>query len=149
MTSAIDEVEKAFKFDIKLGAFSTIDDITRSCFTTTDSTGDTSLNAVVLKPANAIVGGMFAILYNGITGNGEKMKKNGLSDFFNTQMWLAMNANEYFALEKVNTSDTTYELLVDEIKQMLCIYNPGANYDSVYRFLDSVTSDYLIRERKL
>jgi hypothetical protein len=149
MTAAIDEVEKAFKFNIKLGAFSTIDDVTRSCFTTIDSTGDTSLNAVVLKPANAIVGGMFAILYNGITGNGEKMKKNGLSDFYNTQMWLAMNANEYFALEKVNTSDTTYELLASEIKQMLCIYNSGANYDSVYRLLDGVTSDYLIRERKL
>jgi hypothetical protein len=149
MTSAIDEVERAFKFDIKLGALNVVDDVTKSCFATIDSTGDTSLNAVILKPANALVGGMFAILYNGITGDGEKMKKNGKADFYNTQMWLVMNADEYSLLEKVNTNDSNYELLIDEIKQMLCMYNPNANYDSIYRFMDSVTSDYLIRERKL
>lgn len=146
---AIDEVEKAYGFNIKVGAFTTVSDSARSSFTTIDSTGDTSLNSAVLKPSVVVAGGMFAVLYNGITGYSENVRNNGRGDFFNTQMWLVNSAEEYEKLEKINSSADTYELNVEEIKEMLCIYNPNANFQSIYENLDSVTAEGILNARGL
>jgi hypothetical protein len=146
---AIDEVEKAYKKNIRISAITMIDDSTKTSFFTKDSTGDSSLNSAVVTPSISTAAGLFALVYNGITGSADKVRVNGQASFFDSPKWKCANASEYTRIEKIDTSDSTWEVNIDDLKKMLAPFNPNVNMDSIYKQLESITAESVLRARGL
>jgi hypothetical protein len=148
-TVAIDEVEKAYKKNIRVSAITAINDQTRQLFNTMDSTGNQSLDSALLMPSISTAAGLFALVYNGITGHAETVRVNGRGIYYDSPKWKCHNAREYNRIEKINTSNDTWEINIDELKKMLLVTNPQANSDSIYKLLEGITSDYILKARGL
>jgi hypothetical protein len=146
---AIDEVEKANKMNIRILATSMMDDQMKTSFSTVDSTGDSSLNSAVITASISQAAGLFSLVYNGITGFADKVRVNGEGVYFNTPKWECKSAADFTRLEQINSSNDTWEVTIDEIKQMIVVFNPNANSTSIYRQLDSITSEYILKARGL
>jgi hypothetical protein len=146
---AIDEVEKAFKKNIRVSAITSLSDQTKNAFSTIDSTGDTSLNSALLMPSVSQAVGLFALVYNGITGHSDAVRVNGKGAFYNSPKWKCSSAEEYTRIEKINTSNNLWEVTIDEVKQLLVSYNPQANYNSIYKLLNDLTAQRIMAARGL
>jgi hypothetical protein len=146
---AIDEVEKAYKKNIRISAITAINDQTKQEFFTLDSTGDKSLNSALLMPSISTAVGLFSLVYNGITGHADQVRINGAGSFFDSPKWKCNNADEYTRIERINTSNDTWEMNVDEVKQLLIAFNPSANAASIYKQLESVTAEQVLNVRGL
>jgi hypothetical protein len=146
---AVDEVEKAYKKDIRVAAITSITPQTKTAFTTTDSTGHASLNSALLMPSISTATGLFALVYNGITGFGDNVRRNGSTVYYDSPKWKCSSANDYGRIELINTSPDKYEVTVDELKQMLGVFNANVTADSIYKQLEGVTSEYILKARGL
>jgi hypothetical protein len=146
---AIDEVEKAYKKNIRISAITMIDDSTKTSFTTKDSIGDSSLNSAVVMPSISTAAGLFALVYNGVTGYAEKVRVNNAAYYFNSPKWKCTGAEEYTRIEKVNTSNTAWEVDIEELKKMLTVFNPQADAQSIYKQLESITAESVLKARGL
>jgi hypothetical protein len=148
-TVAIDEVEKAYKNNIRVSAITAINDQTKKLFNTTDSTGHPSLDSAMLMPSVSTAAGMFALVYNGITGNAETVRVNGKGIYYNSPKWKCHSPAEYTRIEKINTSNDTWEINIDELRNMLIVTNPQATSDSIFKQLEGATADYILKARGL
>jgi len=146
---AIDEVEKAYKKNIRISAPMMMDDTTKTVFSTRDSTGDYSLDSAVLTPNVSLAAGLFTLVYNGITGHADKVRPGSVAGYYDSPKWKCPSADDYVRISKVNTSDATWEVNLDELKQMLVEFNPNANADSIYKRLEGITSEYVLKARGL
>jgi hypothetical protein len=146
---AVDEVEKAYKKDIRIAAITMLTDQTRIAFNTIDSTGHNSLNSALLMPSISTATGLFALVYNGITGFENNVRRNGSTLYYDSPKWKCNSAGEYERIGKINTSPDKYEVTIDELKQMLGVFNPNISADSIYRQLEGVTSEYILKARGL
>jgi hypothetical protein len=146
---AIDEVEKAYKKDIRISAIVMIDDETRASFSAIDSTGNTMLNSAVLTANISQAAGLFALVYNGVTGYPEKVRVNGGGIYYNTPKWKCHDAAEYERISRIDTSNNTWEVSIDELKQMLVIFNSAADATSIKDQLQSVTAENTLKARGL
>lgn len=146
---AIDEVERAYNINVKVGYFTSIDDAATAAVTTKDVHGTPSIDSIVINPGNILVGGMFAVLYNGVSGHADAMKTNGAGSDFATPLWLAGDAETYLKLAGLNVSAETLEMSVEDIQEMLCIYNAGATAASAQEKLLTLTADGVLTARGL
>jgi hypothetical protein len=146
---AVDEVEKAFRKNIRISAITSITDQTKRAFSTLDSTGDTSLNSALLMPSISQAVGLFALVYNGITGHSDAVRVNGKGAFYNSPKWKCTSADEYTRIERINTSNNLWEVNIDEVKQLLVPFNPQANYNSIYKMLNELTAQRILSARGL
>ncbi|MGM9604617.1 MAG: hypothetical protein ACI3XG_06090 [Faecousia sp.] len=151
---AIDEVERSYGIDIKVGYFDSISDTTTAAFTTIDSQGSPSLNSVIINPGNVLVGTMFAILYNGISGHADAVRAvvdgTEAGILYDSPLWIAPDADTYLAMaNNLNKDINTLELSVEDIQQMLYIYNPDVTPESIQAQLDATTADAVLTARGL
>lgn len=144
---AIDEVERAYDIDVKVGYFTSIDEAATAAVNTKDVHGNSSIDAIVINPGNILVGGMFAVLYNGLSGNADVMRTDNVGTDFATPLWLSTDAETYMKLASLNTSADTLELSVEEIQNMLCIYNADATSASVQEQLLGITAEAVLAAR--
>jgi hypothetical protein len=146
---AIDEVEKAYKKNIRVSAITAINDQTKTAFVTKDSTGDNSLNSALLMASISQAVGMYSLLYNGITGYADRVRVDGRGIYYNTPKWKCHDAAEYARIEKINTSTNTWEVSIDELRKMLVVFNPAADAKSIASQLQAVTSENVLKARGL
>ena len=146
---AIDEVERAYNIDVKVGYFTSIDDAATASVTTQDVHGNSSIDSIVVNPGNILVGGMFAVLYNGLSGHADAMRVDGAGTVFDTPLWLAMDADTYLKLASLNVSADTLELGIEELQNMLCVYNSSADSASIQTQLLGLTADAVLAARGL
>ena len=146
---AIDEVERAYNIDVKVGYFTSIDDAATASVTTQDVHGNSSIDSIVVNPGNILVGGMFAVLYNGLSGHADAMRVDGAGTVFDTPLWLAMDAETYLKLASLNVSADTLELGIEELQNMLCVYNSSADSASIQTQLLGLTADAVLAARGL
>ena len=144
---AIDEVERAYNIDVKVGYFTSIDEAATAAVNTKDVHGNSSVDAIVINPGNILVGGMFAVLYNGLSGNADAMRTDNAGSDFSTPLWLSTSADTYMKLASLNTSADTLELSVEDIQNMLCIYNAGATNASIQEQLLGITAEAVLAAR--
>ncbi len=144
---AIDEVERAYDIDVKVGYFTSIDEAATAAVTTKDVHGNSSIDAIVVNPGNILVGGMFAVLHNGLTGGAEAMRVDGKGNVFATPLWLAGNADTYLKLAGLNTSADTLEMSVEDIQEMLYAYDNTVTAASVQEKLLSLTAEGVLTAR--
>lgn len=146
---AIDEVERAYGMNIKVVYFSSVDDATTAGFNTIDSAGDTSINSVLIQPGNLLVGGMFAVLYNGISGHADVIREDGSGHYFGAPIWEAPNAEAYAAIATLDGTNGNHELSIEEIQQMLAVYNPDVSIQSIQDALNEMSSENVLAARGL
>jgi hypothetical protein len=92
---------------------------------------------------------MFAVLYNGLSGYADTMRTNGAGSTFNSPLWLAEDSNVYLKLASLNNSADTLELSVEEIQDMLCVYNAQADVSTIQAQLDGATAEAVLVARGL
>jgi hypothetical protein len=146
---AVDEVEKAYKKDIRVSALTQINDQTKTSFITKDSFGGASLNSAILNPSVSLASGLFALVYNGITGHADKVRINNEAGYYNAPKWKCSGPDEYARIEKIDVSNDTWEVNIDELKKLLVIFNSSANAQSIYNQLESATAESVLRARGL
>jgi len=146
---AIDEVERAYDISVKVGYFTSIDDAATAAVTTKDVHGTASVDSIVINPGNILVGGMFAVLYNGVSGHADAMKTDGAGTDFSIPLWLATDAETYLKLAGLNVSAETLEMSVEDIQEMLCIYNAGTTAASAQEKILSLTAEGVLTARGL
>jgi hypothetical protein len=146
---AIDEVERAFKKDIRVSALTQINEQTKTSFTTQDSTGNASLNSAILNPSISLASGLFALVYNGITGHADKVRMNNEGGYYDVPKWKCGSPAEYERIEKIDVSNDTWEVNLDELKKMLVVFNPSANAQGIYKQLESTTAESTLKARGL
>jgi hypothetical protein len=100
-------------------------------------------------PSISTATGLFALVYNGITGFGDNVRRNGETLYYDSPKWKCSSADEYGRIEQINTSPDKYEVTIDELKQMLGVFNPAITADSIYNQLEGVTSEYILKARGL
>lgn len=144
---AIDEVERAYDIDVKVGYFTSIDEAATAAVNTKDVHGNSSVDAIVINPGNILVGGMFAVLHNGLSGNADVMRTNNVGTDFSTPLWLSTSADTYMKLASLNTSADTLELSVEDIQNMLCVYNADATNASIQEQLLGITAEAVLAAR--
>ena len=144
---AIDEVERAYDLDIKVGYFTSIDDAATAAVTTLDVHGNSSIDSIIVNPGNILVGGMFAVLYNGLSGSANAMRTDGAGTVFDSPLWLATDADTYLKLAGLNVSADTLEMSVEDIQEILCVYNPDVTTSSVQEKLSSLTAENVLAAR--
>lgn len=144
---AVDEVEKAYGINIRVASIASVDDAAKTAFETLDSFGNPSIDGVLVKPGCALVGGMFTMLYNGITGNADAVREvAGTASMFQLPMWTVSGAEEFAEVSNLDNSTETYALQVDDLKQLIVEYNPDANYQSIYDTLINCTAQSVIEK---
>ena len=146
---AIDEVEKATGKDIRVSAITAINDTTKAGFSTTDSTGHASLNSAILMPSVSTAASLFALVYNGITGYADRFRQDDTGYYYNSPKWVCPDADSYARLEKINSSADTWEVSIDELKQMLAAFNPDANLETMQQQMLTMDADYILEARGL
>lgn len=122
---------------------------TKSGFNTIDSTGNPSLDSAILMPSVSTASALFALVYNGVTGYGEQFRQDDLGYYYNSPKWVCPNAEDYARLEKSNTSDDTWEISIDELKQMLALFNPDANLESLQQMMLDMDAAHILEARGL
>jgi hypothetical protein len=146
---AIDEVEKAYKTNIRISAIMMMDDQTKTVFSTKDSTGSYSLDSAILTPSVSLAAGLFAIVYNGVAGHADRVRVNGEATYYDSPKWKCSDGAEYERISQINTSDSNWEVSIDELKKMLVPFNANANVDSIYKQLESISSESVLKARGL
>ena len=146
---AIDEVEKSTGKNIRVSAITAINDTTKSGFNTIDSTGNHSLDSAILMPSVSTASALFALVYNGITGYADQFRQDDMGYYYNSPKWVCPDAESYARLEKINSSEDTWEVNIEELKQMLALYNPDANLESLQELMLKMDANYILEARGL
>lgn len=143
---AVDEVEKNYGFNIKVASVAPLADTTKKGFNTLDSTGNSSVDAVIVKP-NSIIAQMFAIAYNALTGQTDFLKDNGTVDRFEPAMWKVVGADEYNEIANLDQTEETYAYTIEDLKQMIRIFNPALTKEKLNEMITNSTVEDLKEKR--
>ena len=147
-TAAIDQVEKAFKMDIRLASIAALGSDAQTAFTTKDSTGDTVLNAAIVKPSNLLSAGMFAELYNGLTGARDLFKAaDGKAQVVSFPMWSCSDAAGYAKLANLDKDEKTYAFTNDDLMKMIKGYTPGLTYEQFTKAMAATSPEDITAKR--
>ncbi len=145
---AIDEVERAYNTDIKVGyVSSSVDEATIATVKTLDVNGNPSVDSVIVNPGNVLVGGMFAVLHNALSGYKDAMRTDGKGTVFYIPLWLAPDAETYLKLTELNSDADKLEMSMEDIQSILCVYHPDVTAQSLQETIETLTADSVLAAR--
>lgn len=150
VATAIDEVERAFNVNIKICAKAQVSEVIETSFETLDSFGDSFLSSAMLTPSISTAASMFIIMYNGISGHADVVRRNNEAIDYDSPKWCVFGPEDYEMIKILNTSDETWEIGADNIKEMLAIYNPDITVDDIFTFVQNTGDlDFILDLRDL
>lgn len=148
-TTAIDEVEKQTKKDIKIIGTTSIEPQTATGFSSKDSLGNPILNAAILNPLNIQNGVAAVMLYNALTGHADKMKQNNKSLQFYVNSWVALTSTTYEKIAVLDVSSDTYVLNKTDLLNLTVEKNPDITYQDLQQLLIDLQDVQAVIDRKL
>ena len=146
--SVIASTEKALDMDIKTCSIVGIDDATKTSFETLDVKGNSSLNCALVKNSS-LAAELFALVYNGLTGNSDTLKENGKAKAYTNLMWVCDNAETYAKICTIDSSKEYACFTTDELKQMIKVFNDNLTPESFESICEAATSENIIANRGL
>jgi|GEM_PF-608426 len=115
----IDDCEKALNKNIRVFTTTSIETQTSTGFSSTDSTGDTVLNAAIINPLTVQTAMCAVLLWHGINGNGAAVKdESGNAILYHCLPWAISGAEVYEEAAKLDLSHDTYVLNSDDLKAL-------------------------------
>jgi len=128
-TQIIDDVEKALNKNIRVFTTTSIETQTSTGFASTDSTGDTVLNAAIINPLTVQTAMCCVLLYHGLNGNGAAVKDaSGNAILFHCLPWAISGSEVYEEAAKLDLSHETYVLNSDDLKALVA---EGVTYKDI------------------
>lgn len=147
-SATIASVEAATGTDIKIVSMANIDDTTASFFNTPDTFGNPFVNAVIIKNPS-FYSALFVLVMNSLYGHSEAVKDGDNVRAYLVPSFLIESPEEYEAVRLLGSSDTLQAIDEEDIKQMLIMFNPDANGQSIQEYLSSRTLDVILEARGL
>lgn len=126
MMTVIDEAEKALNKDIKLISVAAVGTDLQTAMTNTDSFGNLTLNAAVIKPGTWVVGGLVIPIVNALTGYADAyVGTDGNSIEYVAGAFLVTTTEE---MQKINTKDVatdanSWVMQFSNMEEMLGMYH--------------------------
>lgn len=141
----VDEVERGFDMDIKVATSASISDTLVSAFNTDDKFGNASLDMATVQSISLICGMGFAQVYNALTGY-ESLNRdnNGQAAVYNAPMWALESKDQVNTVATWDNPDSE-SWVFDEnaVNAALGIYHPELTYDSLVKYYNSITYDWV------
>lgn len=109
-TGYVSEVESALNMDIKILATTPIKEETTKGFTTLDIFGNSTLTAAILNPVYENAGIAAFLIYQGLAGDIDKVKEDGLAVQYHVNQWLCEDVETYTAALQLNSGEGTYSI---------------------------------------
>lgn len=147
--NAIDDIEKSSGNDIKIVGTASIEQQTETGFNTTDSTGDTVLNAAVINPLNNANAMNTLAIFNALNGNADSFKRDGKAQLFGVNPWACMNADTYAGIGQLDMNHETYVLNADDLAPYMTTNNPDVSADDIDQLLADLADIDSIIARKI
>ncbi|MBP3890672.1 MAG: hypothetical protein J6D29_00665 [Solobacterium sp.] len=149
-TNMIGDIESNLNKDIRILGTGQIENQVRTGFETTDPTGDTVLNGIILNDIGVALGLKLAMMYNALNGASEQMKDNGKSVFLGVRSWACLDAETFKKMEKLNTSPETYIITAEELKALTVDENPNVTWKDIEAKLVEISDiDALLAKKGL
>ena len=149
LATTVDEVEKAFDFDIKVCSYVGVSESVSNLFETQDIFGNSALTAAEIRANNLLPGVMFVALYNAITGNSEMLRPNGEPQMYNIPIWTCLSAEDYEKVKILDMSPETYCMSAEDMEELLVAFNPEATMEDLKEFASSSTVETIYERRGL
>ncbi|MBR5970441.1 MAG: hypothetical protein IK016_08885 [Lachnospiraceae bacterium] len=134
-TNAIDEIEKSTGNNIRIIGTASIEQQTETGFNSTDSTGDTVLNAAVINPLNNANAMNTLAIFNALNGKPDSFKRGGKAQLFGVNPWACMDASTYEGIGKLDMNHATYVLNSDDLAPYMVTNNPDVTADDIDQLL--------------
>lgn len=146
----VDEVERGFDMDIKVATSASISDTLVSAFNTDDKFGNASLDMATVQSVSLISGMGFVQVYNALTGFGSLDRDNNKqAAVFNAPMWALETKDQVNTVATWdNAENKTWVCDEDTINAALGIYHPELTYDSLVKYYNSITYDWVNEHMK-
>lgn len=137
----IDEVEQQFNNNIKVVSVGSLGTSLTTAFETKDIFGNPSIDYATVKANSLISGGIFGMVYNGLTGYGENIKHpDGTANTFNYNQWAVESAEQLDSMKGWDTPGEDMWIFDTEmVDQLLGVNNPDIDIESFQAVLDSCT----------
>ena len=149
LATTVDEVERAFNFDVKVCSYVGVSEGVSNLFATEDAFGNSALTAAEIRANNLLPGAMFVALYNAITGHTDVVRPNGEPQMYDIPIWTCLNAEDYDRVSILDMSPETYCMTVEDMKQLLVDYNESATLEDLKEFTSTSTVDVVYERRGL
>lgn len=137
----IDEVEQQFGFNIKVVSVGSLGTSLTTAFETKDKFGNSSIDFATVKSNSLLSGGMFAMIYNALTGYGKNLKQSdGTATTFSFNQWPIASAEQLASMSGWDTpGEDKWIFDTEMVDQLLGIYNPDLNPEKYQEVLNSCT----------
>ncbi|WFR59915.1 S-layer protein [Anaerocolumna sp. AGMB13025] len=139
----VDEVEKAFKKDIKVASVASISNSLLNAFNTKDAFGNSSINMASVKSTSMVSSMGFVKVYNALTGYSNlNIEASGDPSQVLFRMWAIENPEQMSTLSNWDVAGGN-KWIVDYnvIDQTLGIYHPDLTSEGIQAVYDSVNFD--------
>ena len=146
----VDEVEKSFNKDITVMSVGALGSSLTQAFKTKDKFGNASLNLATVKSVSLVSGGLFALVYNGLTGYGKNMKlPDGNSASFTFRMWGVETADQLSIMNNWdNTASGKWIADYEFIDGLLGVNNPAMTAAEFQKQIDNCTFESTLKKLK-
>lgn len=136
MLTVIDEAEQALGKDIKLISVASLGSDLQNAMTTTDSFGNLTLDAAIIKPGTWVIGGLVVPLLNQLTGySGACVDADGNHSEYIAGAFLVTTTEE---MEQINTkdvaADSSWIMQASNLEEMLGMYHPEITLDEILTY---------------
>ena len=149
LATTVDEVERAFDFDVKVCTYVGVSEGVSNLFATEDAFGNSALTAAEIRANNLQPATMFVALYNAITGHADMVRPNGEPQAYDIPIWTCLNAEEYERVGILDMSPETYCMTVEDMQDLLAVYNESVTLDDIKAFTSASTVDVVYERRGL
>ena len=122
--SYIDAAEKSTGKNIRILATASIEDQTKTGFSTLDSTGSYVLDAAIINPLAVAYAINATAVRNAIDGKADLYKEEGKAVQLNVEPWVCLSAEQFEGISKLDNVGT-WVISGEEAKALCDAYNPG------------------------
>ncbi len=145
----VDEVERSFNKDIKVVSVASLGKSLTTAFNSKDKFGNASINLATVKSVSIVSAGLFAMVYNGLTGFDKNMKQaDGSSSSLSFKMWSVENAEQLAIMNNWDSTETGKWIAdFDFIDSLLGLYHSDITAETFQKNVDSC--DYESTLKKL
>lgn len=146
MMTVIDEAEKTLNKDIKLISVAAVGADLETAMTNTDSFGNLTLDAAVIKPGTWVIGGLVIPIINALSGYEDAYKDaDGNSIEYVAGSFLVTTTEEMKEINaKDNSADSeSWVMQISNMEEMLGMYHPELTADEVGAYYSQDLDDLL------
>lgn len=136
----VDEVEKAFKIDIKIASVGALGAALTTAFNTLDNSGNPSVDLITIKSVSCLTACLFAITLNALDGAMDQACRiDGMPTSYNFNFIPVTSAEQLTAMSGWDDRDSANWIASDKVvDQMLVRKTPQVKAEDIQKLMESL-----------